>query len=128
VIDRVSAAASIVVRHVGAYAELIRTDLDASTQQLRRRLLAAGVLAAASFFAVAVACAWLIGATWDSEARDWVLAGLVTLFVGVALLAYWRLTRLRAQQPRMLGLTAREWAKDRQLLEELLQRGKVEVS
>ncbi|MBV9914674.1 MAG: phage holin family protein, partial [Sinobacteraceae bacterium] len=126
-IDRVSAAGSILVRHVSAYAELVRTDLDASTQQLGRRFVATGVLAAASFLAVAVACAWLIGATWDSEARVWVLSGLVMLFAGVALLAYWRLMQLRAQQPRLLALTSREWAKDRQLLEELLQRDRAEA-
>ncbi|MBV9343764.1 MAG: hypothetical protein JO341_03665 [Gammaproteobacteria bacterium] len=126
-INRLSAAAAIVVRHLGAYAELVRTDIDATSRQMRHRLLAAAVLTAACFLAVAVACAWLIAATWTSEARDWVLAGLVALFSAVAGAAFWRLNRLSAQQPRLLALTAREWAKDRQLLEELL-RDKAQLS
>ena len=126
-IDRVSTTAAIVVRHAGAYADLLRADLDAGARQLRRRLLAGALLAGACFFAVAVACAWLIGMTWNSAQRDWILAGLVALFLAVGAGAYWRLTRLRADGAGLLPLTAREWGKDRQLIEEMLS-GKAEAS
>jgi uncharacterized membrane protein YqjE len=121
-IDRLTAVASIAVRHANAYTDLIRSDLEASSAGVRSRVVAGAVMACASVLAVMMACVWLIAATWDTAARIWVIAILLALFLTIATAAFWRLRRLAAGAPAVLALTAGEWAKDRQLLEELFER------
>jgi uncharacterized membrane protein YqjE len=64
---------------------------------------------------------------WDSAFRAWVIGGLVAAFAVIAATAIWRMSVLDAGAPGMLQQTALEWAKDRQLLEELLARGRAEA-
>jgi uncharacterized membrane protein YqjE len=127
-IDRLSAVAAIAVRHAGAYTDLILSDLDAASAALGRRLLAAAVMACALVFAILMGCVWLIAATWETVARYWVIAGLLGLFLAIAAAAFWRLKLLTAGAPGVLPQTAGEWAKDRRLLEELLERERAEAS
>jgi uncharacterized membrane protein YqjE len=127
-IERLSTVATIAVRHAGAYTDLILSDLDAASAALGQRLLAAAVMAGALVFAILMGCVWLIAATWDTVARYWVIAGLLGLFLAVAAAAYWRLRLLTAGAPGVLPQTAGEWAKDRRLLEELLERERAEAS
>ena len=127
-IERLSAVAAIAVRHAGAYTELILSDLDAASSALRRRAIAAAVMACASVFAVAIGCVWVIAATWDTAARHWVIGGLLGLFLGIAAVALWRLKALGAAAPGVLPQTAREWSKDRRLLEELFERERAQAS
>jgi uncharacterized membrane protein YqjE len=121
-IERLSAVASIAVRHAGAYTDLILSDLDAASAAAGRRLLAAAVMACAVLLAVVMACVWLIAATWDTTAHDWVIAGLLGVFLAIAAAAFWRLKQLAARGRGILPQTAGEWAKDRLLLEELFER------
>jgi uncharacterized membrane protein YqjE len=127
-IDRLSDAATIAVRHAGAYTDLILSDLNIGTRALRRRMVVAFVMGAAILLAVATASAWAIAASWDTPAGPWVIGGLLALFVVIALLAFWQLTALNAAAPPVLSQTTREWAKDRELLEELLARERAEAS
>lgn len=127
-IDRLSAVASIAVRHAGAYTDLILSDLDTASAAVRRQLVAAAVMACALVFALLMGCVWLIAATWDTAARFWVIAGLLGLFLAIAAAAFWKLKLLTADAPGVLPQTAGEWAKDRQLLEELLERGRAAAS
>jgi uncharacterized membrane protein YqjE len=127
-IERLSAVATIAVRHAGAYTDLILSDLDAASAALADRLLAAAVMAGALVFAILMGCVWLIAATWDTVARFWVIAGLLGLFLAIAAAAFWRLRRLTAAAPGVLPQAAGEWAKDRRLLEELLERERAEAS
>jgi hypothetical protein len=122
VYDRLAAAASIVVRHAGAYTDLIVSDVDAAGQGLGRRLWAGAILAAGVAFAAAMACVWVIAATWDTPGRIWAIAGLLALFAAVAVVAYVELKALKAAPRSVLSRTALEWEKDRVLLEELLTR------
>lgn len=126
-IDRLAGVASIAVRHAGAYTDLIVSDLGAASAGIQRRLVAAAVLACAAVLAVAMACVWLIATTWDTAARSWVLGGLLGMFLAIAAAAFWRLKLLRAEAPGILPQTAREWAKDRRLLEQLLERERAEA-
>ena len=127
-IERLSAVATIAVRHAGAYTDLILSDLDAASAALGQRLLAAAVMACALVFAILMGCVWLIAATWDTVARYWMIAGLLGLFLAIAAAAFWRLKLLTAGAPGVLPQTAGEWAKDRRLLEELLERERAEAS
>ena len=119
-IDRLSAAAAIAVRHVGAYTELVASDLDASSRAIRRRVIAASIMGVAILLAVSLACLWIIAATWDTPQRTWAIGGLLVLFVVIALAAFWRFRVLDAGAPGLLSQTSREWEKDRRLLERLL--------
>ena len=78
-IDRLSATASIAVRHLGAYADLIASDLDLTSRDLRRQLVAAAVLALGTMLAAALACLLAIAAAWDTQARLWVIGGLAAI-------------------------------------------------
>lgn len=127
-IDRLSDAATIAVRHAGAYTDLIVSDLNIGTRALRRRMVVASIMCGAILLAVATASAWAIAASWDTGARSWVIGGLLLLFVVIAGIAYWQLTVLTAAGPPVLSQTTREWAKDRELLEELLARDRAEAS
>jgi uncharacterized membrane protein YqjE len=121
-IERLVALASIAVRHAGAYTDLILSDIDATRSMLHRRLVAGTVVVGSSVLAAALGCVWIIALTWDTPARIWAIAALLVVFLAVAAVSLWKLTTLRAREPPMLSRTAREWAKDRQLLEELLAR------
>ena len=120
-IERLAVAASIAVRHAGAYTDLILSDLETASRLARQRLVAVAIMAGASLLGVLLACAWLIAATWDTAARNWALGGLLGLFVLIAVLAFSVLKATNTGAPTMLSRTAREWAKDRQLFEEILE-------
>jgi uncharacterized membrane protein YqjE len=127
-IERLSTVAAIAVRHAGAYTDLILSDLDAASAALGQRLVAAAVMVCALVFAILMGCVWLIAATWETVARYWVIAGLLGLFLAIAAAAFWRLRLLTAGAPGVLPQTAGEWAKDRRLLEELLERERAGAS
>jgi uncharacterized membrane protein YqjE len=126
-IDRLSTTAAIAVRQAGAYTDLILSDLDVSSKLVRRRI-ACGALAVLSVqLAVAMGCALVVAMSWDSAYRLWVIAGLSVGFTALAAALLWRLSVLEAGAPAVLQQTAREWAKDRRILEELLSQQRAEV-
>jgi uncharacterized membrane protein YqjE len=125
-IDRLSATAAIAVRQAGAYTDLILSDLDVSSGLVRRRVALGAVAVLAFHLALVMACALLVALSWDSAYRLWVIAGLMLCFAVVAVASVWRLTVLDAGAPGVLAQTAREWAKDRRLLEELLAQQRAE--
>ena len=96
--------------------------MDVAGRVVRRRVVAGTVAAGAIGFAIALACVLAIAMTWDTAARMWTIAGLVVLFVGIAMIALRALKQLNDSAPPVLARTAHEWAKDRQLIEELLAR------
>jgi hypothetical protein len=125
--EPLSIAASLAVRHVGAYADLIRSDLNARETVVHQRIAAAGVLMGALLLAAALACVWIIALSWDGHGRNWAIAGLLGFFICVAAAALWRVKSLNAAAPGLLAQTAQEWSKDRRLLLELLARGSQET-
>ena len=121
-IGRLASAAGIVLRHAGAYGVLIRSDLDAARVGLRRRVTALVVLCVSLLLALQVACGALLGATWNTPARVWVVGGLLAVLLLCAAWGWWRLQALSAAGEQAESRTAREWAKDRALLGELIAR------
>ena len=121
-IERLAVAASIAVRHAGAYTELILCDVDSAGRSVRRRIAAGAVLAVSGLLALVMACVWILALAWDTAGRNWAIGGLLVLFTLVAGFAFRTLRELNAQAPGVLSRTAHEWAKDRQLLEELIER------
>jgi uncharacterized membrane protein YqjE len=124
--DRLSATASIAVRHAGAYADLIASDLSLSSRDVRRQLVAAATLGLGTLLAAALGCVLAIAAAWDTPARLWVIGALIAAALLVVGVSFLRLRRVRARAAPLLGQTAREWDKDRRLLEELLDRQRAE--
>lgn len=118
-----SGAATVAVRHVSAYLDLIQSDLDVGIGLARRRLMAACVMVAALLMAVAVLCGWIVAAAWNTPQRSWVVGGLLAALVAIAALAFWRIRALRSA-PRLLSQTTRELSKDRTMLIAFLQRDK----
>jgi uncharacterized membrane protein YqjE len=119
---RVAAAASLVVRHARAYGDLITDDAGSAYAAFVRRLWVGVVLAAAVAFSVVMACVWIIAATWDTPARQWLIAGLFGLFVLASVAAFLVLRALNNPPPRLLPKTRLEWEKDRVLLDDILAR------
>lgn len=127
-IERFAAVATVVVRHAGAYADLITSDLDSMWNGLVNRVWAGIILAAALLLTVMLGCAWIIAMTWNTGWRATVIAILATFFLGVAALAYRHLRSLGGRFPGALSLTARAWDQDRLLLEEVLNRRATDAS
>jgi hypothetical protein len=114
-----AALGTVALRHLEAYGVLMHSDLVVGRRLWRRRIVAVGVFVCAVLLAVALICTAVIAAAWRVGAELWAAAGLAALFVMIGAGALWRLHGLDAFAPSQTG---REWAKDRQLLEELLQR------
>ena len=118
-LQRASTLASLLVRHVCAYGDLVADDVSKALAALGRRVMMAVVAVAAGMFAVGMACLWAVVITWDTAARLWLIGGLAAAF---ALVALWALVTLRrlVVDSRRITRTGAEWQKDRQLLDELL--------
>jgi len=126
-IDRLTATGSLALRHLGAYGDLVASDLSHSSRLVRAQVVAAAVLTLGTAFALGLGCVWAIAAAWDTPARLWVIAALLLCAAVLAAAGLWRLRVLDARRPEFLAQTAREWRKDRQLLEELLARRRAEA-
>ena len=74
----VSAAATVAVRHISAYLDLLQSDLDIGIGLARSRLIAACVMGAALLMAVALVCGWIVAEAWNTPQRPWVVGGLLT--------------------------------------------------
>ena len=117
-----NAAASLLLRHLGAYGELIAEELGLAYGAFLRRLRAGIVLILAVVFCVAMACVWAIAATWSTPARMWMIAGLFFVFLVTSVSSLMVLKARRNSAPRLLARTGLELQKDRLLLDDLLLR------
>jgi uncharacterized membrane protein YqjE len=126
-IDRLSTTAAIAVRQAGAYTDLILSDLDVSSRLVRRRVVWAAVTLLALHLALIMGSLLLIALSWESQYRLWAIAALFLGYAAVAVVSAWRLGIVNSGAPGVLSQTAREWAKDRHLLEELLARQRAEA-
>src|SRR5438552_2978110 len=90
-VQEAGAAASAAVRHISAYLDLLQSDLDIGIGLARSRLVAACVMAAALFMAVALLCGWIVAEAWNTPQRSWVVGGLLALMIVTASIAFWRI-------------------------------------
>jgi uncharacterized membrane protein YqjE len=119
----VSAAATVAVRHISAYLDLLQSDLDVGIGLARSRLISACVMAVALVMAVTLLCGWIVAEAWNTPQRSWVVGGLLGALVAIASIAFWRIRVLRSA-PRLLSQTTRELSKDRTMLIAFLERDK----
>jgi uncharacterized membrane protein YqjE len=121
VMNRLSGSASVLADHASAYVDIIIADAEAVARSAGRRLWAAAVLIIAAAFTLAIGCAWLIAATWDTSAHLPVMLGLLILGLLGAIGAWQALNRYRRVAPQPMSMTLAEWAKDRQMLKDLIR-------
>jgi len=113
-------AAPALLRHIGAYVELLALELDQSRRDQTFNILAAVVAGVCVFFAVLMGCVVIIALTWDTPYRVPAVAWTGGAFLTVAVLALiYRSNAMKDQQP-FLATVKREWAEDAVILENLL--------
>jgi len=88
-LERMARLASLIVRHAGAYGDLIADDMQCAYTALARRLWVGVVLVVSVMFALALACVGVIAMTWDTPNRLPMIAGLCSVFVRVARCVDW---------------------------------------
>ena len=121
-LEQFLAIASVAVRHLGAYTELLGSDLAAARRAAIDQLWAGVVLAAAGLLAAILLCLWIVALTWDTDYRSAAIASLAAFFAAVAVGAWVRLRATGRRVPSLLDRTARAWEQDRMLLQELISR------
>jgi uncharacterized membrane protein YqjE len=113
-------AAPALLRHIGAYVELLALELDRSRRDQTFNILAAVVAGVCVFFAVLMGCVVIIALTWDTPYRVPAVAWTGGAFLIVAVLALiYRSSAMKGQQP-FLATVKREWAEDAVVLENII--------
>src|ERR1700689_3724711 len=80
-------AAPALLRHLGAYVELIAFDLERSRRDLVANVLVSMVAGVCAFFAVLMGCVVIIALTWDTPYRVAAVAWTGGAFLTVAVIA-----------------------------------------
>ncbi|HEY0747866.1 MAG TPA: hypothetical protein VGD63_14295 [Steroidobacteraceae bacterium] len=113
-------AGPALMRHIGAYVELVSLDLARAQRELAAQIIAAAVLAICILFAILMLCLGVIAYTWDTEYRVAAIAWMGGAFVVLAIImAVYQSRVARARAPLFADMK-REWAQDRVILEHLL--------
>jgi uncharacterized membrane protein YqjE len=113
-------AAPALLRHIGAYVELIALDLARAQRQFTAELMATAVVAICALFAVFLACLGVVAYTWDTSYRVAAIAWMGGGFLAVAIGAAVYRSRLARGRAPMLADVQREWQQDRVILERIL--------
>jgi len=113
-------AAPALIRHIAAYIELAAYDLTQSRRDFAANLLASVIAGVAVFFAMLLACAAVVAATWDTPHRVTAIVWMAGAFLAVAVLALIYLSKVAKEQAPFLASVRREWVEDGVLLERIL--------
>jgi uncharacterized membrane protein YqjE len=113
-------AAPALLRHIGAYVELMALELEQSRRDLTVNMLAAVVAGVCVFFAVLMGCVVIVALTWDTPYRVPAVAWTGGAFLAAAVLALiYRSKAVKDQHP-FLDSVKREWQEDVVVLESIL--------
>jgi uncharacterized membrane protein YqjE len=113
-------AAPALLRHIGAYVELVALELEQSRRDLTVNMLAAVVAGVCVFFAVLMGCVVIVALTWDTPYRVPAVAWTGGGFLAVAVLALIYRSKAMKNQPPFLASVKREWQEDVVVLESIL--------
>jgi uncharacterized membrane protein YqjE len=114
-------AAPALLRHLGAYLELLALDLEQSKRDLTMNILASVVAGVCVFFALLMGCVVIVALTWDTPYRVPAVAWTGGAFLAVAVLALIYRSRVMKDQQAFLTLVKREWQEDVVVLESILE-------
>lgn len=109
-------AAPVLLRHLGAYAELAAQDLASSRASWRSRLSAIVLLLLGLAGSAAMACVAIVAANWDTPHRMTAIYSLLAFFASLGLVAALYNRQLRLAHPPMFGELRREWRLDQVIL------------
>jgi uncharacterized membrane protein YqjE len=113
-------AAPALLRHIGAYVELVALELEQTKRDLTANVLSAMVAGICAFFAVLMGCVVIVALTWDTPYRVPAVAWMGGGFLVIAAIALlYRSKILKSQQP-FLATVKREWQEDVVVLETII--------
>ena len=113
-------AAPALLRHLGAYVELLAIELEQSRRDLTVNILAAVVAGVCVFFAVLMGCVVIVALTWDTPYRVPAVAWTGGAFLVAAVLALIYRSKVLKDQPPFLASVKREWQEDVVVLANIL--------
>jgi uncharacterized membrane protein YqjE len=113
-------AAPALLRHIGAYVELVALELEQSKRDLSVNILASVVAGVCVFFALLMGCVVIVALTWDTPYRVPAVAWTGGAFLAVAVLALIYRSKVMKDQQAFLTLVKREWQEDVVVLESIL--------
>lgn len=113
-------AAPALLRHIGAYLELLALDLEQSKRDLTLNILASVVAGVCVFFALLMGCVVIVALTWDTPYRVPAVAWTGGAFLAVAVLALIYRSKVMKDQQAFLTSVKREWQEDIVVLESIL--------
>jgi uncharacterized membrane protein YqjE len=113
-------AAPALLRHIGAYVELIAFDLEQTRRDLVANVLISMVAGVCVFFAVLMGCVVIIALTWDTPYRVAAVAWTGGAFLTIAVIALIVRSKTMKDQKLFLASVKREWQEDVVVLENIL--------
>jgi uncharacterized membrane protein YqjE len=113
-------AAPALMRHIGAYVELVGLDLARAYREITAQVIASAIAAVCLLFAMFMTCLGVVAYTWDTSYRVAAIAWMGGGFLVVAIVALiYGFSLARSRSSLFTDLT-REWQEDRVILERLL--------
>jgi uncharacterized membrane protein YqjE len=113
-------AAPALLRHIGAYVELVALELEQSKRDLSVNILASVVAGVCVFFALLMGCVVIVALTWDTPYRVAAVAWTGGAFLAAAVVALIYRSKVMKDQPPFLASVKREWQEDVVVLESIL--------
>ena len=113
-------AAPALMRHIGAYVELVGLDLARAHREITAQVIASAIAAVCVLFAVFMTCLGVVAYTWDTSYRVAAIAWMGGGFLAVAIVALIYGFSLARSRSSLFTDVRREWQQDRVLLERLL--------
>jgi len=113
-------AAPALMRHIGAYVELVGLDLARAHREITAQVIASAIAAVCVLFALFLTCLGVVAYTWDTSYRVVAIAWMGGGFLVVAIVALIYGFNLARSRSSLFTDVRREWQEDRVLLERLL--------
>jgi uncharacterized membrane protein YqjE len=113
-------AAPALLRHIGAYVELVALDLARAQREITAQVVASAIAAICALFALFMFCLGVVAYTWDSAYRVAAIAWMGGGFLVIAIAAVIYRSRLGRARSPLLSDVKREWQEDRVILERIL--------
>jgi uncharacterized membrane protein YqjE len=113
-------AAPALMRHIGAYVELVALDLARAQREITAQVVASAIAAICALFALFMICLGVVAYTWDTAYRVAAIAWMGSGFLVIAIAAVIYRSRLGRARSPLLADVKREWQEDRVILERIL--------
>ena len=113
-------AAPALMRHIGAYVELVGLDLARAHREITAQVIASAIAAVCVLFALFLTCLGVVAYTWNTSYRVAAIAWMGGGFLVVAIVALIYGFSLARSRSSLFTDVRREWQEDRVLLERLL--------